>query len=94
MQILDQAEPNEKSNAFEKEASELNAKIDIGEMEQFELIKDVSTKEAIVSDGNDTDSSFGEIDSENEVKNSFFKVMYILIFGGTSGFFDQNFKST
>ena len=46
-------------------------------MEQFELIKDVSTKEAIVSDGNETDSSFGEIDSENEVKNSFFKVMYI-----------------
>ena len=46
-------------------------------MEQFELIMDVSTKEAIVSDGNETDSSFGEIDSENEVKNSFFKVMYI-----------------
>ena len=40
-------------------------------MEQFELIMDVSTKEAIVSDGNETDSSFGEIDSENEVKNSF-----------------------
>ena len=45
-------------------------------MEQFELIMDVSTKEAIVSDGNETDSSFGEIDSENEVKNGFFKVIY------------------
>ena len=65
---------------MEKEATELKAKIDTdevacedwasdyGEMEQFELIKDVSTKEAIVSDGNDTDSSFGEIDSENEVR--------------------------
>ena len=68
MQILDPAEPNEKSNAFEKEVPELNDKIDIGEMEQFELIKDVSTNEAIVSDGNDTDSSFSEIDSENEVR--------------------------
>ena len=65
---------------MEKEATKLKAKIDTdevacedgasdnGEMEQFELIKDNSTKEAIVSDGNDTDSSFGEIDSENEVK--------------------------
>ena len=81
---------------MEKEATELKAKIDTdevacedgasdnGEMEQFELIKDVSTKEAIVTDGNDTDSSFGEIDSENEVKNSFFKVIHTLIFGGTS----------
>ena len=75
MQILDQdvpqlvqAEPIEKSNAFEKEASELNAKFDIGEMELFEDIKNVSSKETIVSDGNDTDSSFGDIDGENEVK--------------------------
>ena len=58
-----QIEPIEKSNAFEKEASELNAKIDIGEMELFE--------ETIVSDGNDTDSSFGDIGSENEVKKPF-----------------------
>ena len=75
-----QAEPLEKSNSFEKVATELKAKIDTdevacedgasdnSEMEQFELIKDVSTKEAIVSDGNDTDSSFGVIDSENKVK--------------------------
>ena len=65
---LVQAEPIEKSNAFEKEASELNAKFDIGEMELFEDIKNVSSKETIVSDGNDTDSSFGDIDGENEVK--------------------------
>ena len=58
-----QVEPIEKSNAFGKEASELNAKIDIGEMELFE--------ETIVSDGNDTDSSFGGIGSENEVKKPF-----------------------
>ena len=77
-----QAEPIEKSYSLEKEATKLKAKIDTdevacgasdnGEMEQFELIKDVSTKEAIVSDGNDTDSSFGEIDSENEVKKYIF----------------------
>ena len=40
-------------------------------MELFEDIKDVSSKETIFSDGNDTDSSFGVIDSENEVKNPF-----------------------
>ena len=68
---LDQAEPIEKSNAFKKEASEIDAKIDIGERELFEDIKDVSSKETIVSDGNDTDSSFGDIDSENEVKKPF-----------------------
>ena len=50
-----QAEP------IEKEVSEHNAKIDIGEMELFE---DVSV-------GNDTDSSFGIIESENEVKISY-----------------------
>ena len=66
-----QVEPIEKSNAFEKEASELNAKIDIGEMELFEDIKNVSSKETIVSDGNDTDSSLGDIGSENEVKKPF-----------------------
>ena len=49
-------------------------------MEQFELIKDDSTKAAIVSDGNETDSSFGEI----EVKIVFYIIIYILIFGGTS----------
>ena len=68
---------------MEKEATKLIAKIDTdevaceddgasdnGEMEQFELIKDDSTKEAIVSECflNNTDSSFGVIDSENEVK--------------------------
>ena len=91
-----QAEPIKKSYSLEKEATKLIAKIDTdevacedgasdnGEMEQFELIKDDSTKEAIVSDGNDTDSSFGEIDSENEVKNSFFKVIHIFLFGRTS----------
>ena len=66
-----QAEPIEKSNSFEKEASEIDAKIDIGEMELFEDIKNVSSKETIVSDGNDTDSSFGDIGSENEVKKPF-----------------------
>ena len=52
------AEPIEKSNSFEREVSEHDAEIDIGEMELFED----------VSDGNDTDSSFGIIESENEVK--------------------------
>ena len=66
-----QAEPIEKSYSFEKEASEIDAKIDIGEMELFEDIKNVSSKETIVSDGNDTDSSFGDIDGENEVKTFF-----------------------
>ena len=43
-----------------------------GEIEQYELIKDVSTKVMIVSDVNDTEtSSFGVINSENEVKNQF-----------------------
>ena len=78
LQILDQdvpqlfqAEPIEKSNSFEKEASKIDAKIDIGEMELFENIDNISSKETIASDGNDTDSSFGDINSENEVKNSF-----------------------
>ena len=56
---LVQAEPIEKSNSCEKEATELKAKIYsknyIGEAEDFE-------------DSSDTDSSFGDIDSENEVK--------------------------
>ena len=60
-----------KSYSFEKEASEINAKIDIDEMELFKDIKNVSSKETIVSDGNDTDSSFGDIGSENEVKKPF-----------------------
>ena len=59
-----QAEPIEKPNSLEKEPSEINAKIDIGEMELFEDINNVSS-----NDGNDTDSSFGAIGSENEVKN-------------------------
>ena len=63
---LVQAEPIEKSNSFEKEASEIDAEI---KMELFEDIKNVSSKETIVSDGNDTDSSFGGTCSENEVKN-------------------------
>ena len=53
-----QAEPIENSNSSEKEVSEHDTKIDIGEMELFEE----------VSDGNDTDSSFSVIESENEVK--------------------------
>ena len=53
-----QTEPIEKSNSFEKEGSEHKAKIYIGEMELFEDS----------SDGNDTDSSFSIIESENEVK--------------------------
>ena len=56
---LVQAEPIKKSNSFEKEASEIDAKIDIGEAELFQ----------------DTDSSFGDIDSENEVKSPF-KVLF------------------
>ena len=59
---LVQAEPIKKSNSFEKEATELKAKIYsknyIGEVEDFE-------------DSSDTDSSFGDIDSENEVKKVF-----------------------
>ena len=47
-----------KSKSFEKEASEIDAKIDIGEAELFQ----------------DTDSSFGDIDSENEVKKSFISI--------------------
>ena len=44
----------------------------LGDIEQYEFIKDVSTKDTIVSDGNDTEtSSFGVINSENEVKNQF-----------------------
>ena len=53
---------------------------DYGEMEQFELIKDVSSKETILSDGNDTDSSFGEIDSENEVKKLYMLARLLLFF--------------
>ena len=52
-----QAEPIEKSNSCEKEVPEQN---DIGEMELFED----------VLDGDDTDSSFGMIESENEVKSN------------------------
>ena len=41
----------------------------LGDIEQHEFIEDVSTKDIIVSDGNDTEtSSFGVIHSENEVK--------------------------
>ena len=56
-----QAEPTEESNSFEKEATELKAKIYsknlIGETEDFE-------------DSSDTDSSFGDIDSEDQVKKT------------------------
>ena len=39
-------------------------------VERYEFIKDVSTKDMIVSDGNDTETStFGVINDENEVKN-------------------------
>ena len=78
LQILDQevphlvkAEPIEKSNSFEEEAPEIKAKIEAGEVELFEDIKNVSSKETIVSDGNDSDSSFGDIGSENEVRKPF-----------------------
>ena len=61
-----QAEPIKKSNSFEKEATELKAKIYskiyIGEAEDFK-------------DSFDTDSSFGDIDSESEVKKTF-KVLF------------------
>ena len=41
----------------------------LGDIEQHEFIEDVSTKDIIVSDGNDTEtSSFGVIHSENEVQ--------------------------
>ena len=60
-----------KSYSFEKEASEIDAKIDIDEMELFKDIKNVSSKETIVSDGNDTDSSFDIIESEDKVKINF-----------------------
>ena len=69
-----QAEPIKKSNSFEKEATELKAKIYsknyIGEAE----------------DSSDTDSSFGDIDSENEVKKS-------LKFYFSISIFNQNLKA-
>ena len=68
-----QAELIKKSNSLKKEATEIDAKID---MELFEDIKDVSSKETIVSDGNDTDSSFGDIDGENEVKILFLEFYF------------------
>ena len=56
-----QAELIKKSNSFEKEVTELKAKIYsknyIGEVEDFE-------------DSSDTDSSFGDIDSEDQVKKT------------------------
>ena len=71
-----EGEATKKSNSFE-EASEPDIKIDKNEeasdhceMEQYEFIKDFSIKDSSVSDGNDTEtSSFGVINSENEVKN-------------------------
>ena len=65
------------SKSFEKEASRPTAKIDknkVGaseksEVEHFDVIKDDPFK-----DENNTDSSFGVIDSEKRVKNQYFNV--------------------
>ena len=44
----------------------------LGDIEQDEFIKDVSTKDMIVPEGNDTETfSLGVINSENEVKINF-----------------------
>ena len=60
----------EKSNSFEKEGIKIAD--NLCAHKQYEIIKDVSTKDSSVLDGNDTEtSSFGVINSENEVKNQF-----------------------
>ena len=72
-----EGEATKKSNSFE-EASEPDIKIDKNEeasdhceMEQYEFIKDFSTKVTIVSDGNDTETyTISVTNSENEVVKS------------------------
>ena len=67
-----QAEPIKKSKP------EIYGKIDLDEVvyyedngQQFQMIKGVSSKETLVSDGNDTDSSFDIIESEDKVRINF-----------------------
>ena len=67
-----QAEPIKKSN------SEIDVKMDLDEVvyyedngQQFQVSKGVSSKETVVSNGNDTDSSFDNIESEDEVRINF-----------------------
>ena len=48
-------------------------------MKRYESIKDVSSNDMLVSDGNDTaNSSFVVIKSENEVKNKFSKLYFYI----------------
>ena len=72
-----QAEPIKKSN------SEIDVKMDLDEVvyyedngQEFQVSKGVSSvtvssKETVVSNGNDTDSSFDNIESEDEVRINF-----------------------
>ena len=64
-----QAEPIKKSN------SEIDVKMDLDEVvyyedngQQFQVSKGVSSKETLVSDGNDTDSSFDITESEDKAR--------------------------
>ena len=64
-----QAEPIKKSN------SEIDVKMDLDEVvyyedngQQFQVSKGVSSKETLVSDGNDTDSSFDITGSEDKAR--------------------------
>ena len=67
-----QAELIKKSN------SEIDVKMDLDEVvyyedngQQFQVSKGVSSKETLVSDGNDTDSSFDITESEDKVRIDF-----------------------
>ena len=67
-----QAEPIKKSKL------EMDAKIELDEVvyyedngQQFQDSKGVSSKETLVSDGNDTDSSFDITESEDKVRIDF-----------------------
>ena len=44
--------------------------------QELTIQKQSITKETMVSDGNDSDSSFGDIDSENEVKKKLLKFYF------------------
>ena len=44
--------------------------------QELTIQKQSITKETMVSDGNDSDSSFGDIDSENEVKKQLLKFYF------------------
>ena len=72
-----QQPPNAGRTSHERKCNRTHKRVAtkrLGDIEQYELIKDVSTKDMIVSDGNDTEtssSSTSSINDENEVKNQF-----------------------